>query len=170
MRSLASLSKGSTGRSTLDWIQRCSSGFLDVHVLDSDRPAVGVAQHAEQLPELHPIGAADAAREELAVEVPDREPIGERVELDRHHRILPVQRIEVGDEVSPHSIDADQRGDLHLLLEHRLFAVDRVDVGVPLDRLVGHVEGTEDLVVEPVLAEQQLVDALEERGRSRPPG
>ena len=103
-------------------------------------PAVGVAQHAEELAELHAVGAADAAREELAVEVPDRQPVGERVELDGHHRVLPAQRVEVGDEMAAHPVDADQRGDLHLLLQHRLFAVDRVDVGVPLDRFVGHVE------------------------------
>ena len=35
----------------VDWIQRCSSVLLDVHVLDADRAAVGVAQHAEQVAE-----------------------------------------------------------------------------------------------------------------------
>ena len=138
-------------------------GVLDVHVLDADGPAVGVAQHAEQLAELHAIDAADAAGEELAVEVPDRQPVGERVELDRHHRVLPAQRVEVGDEMAANPVDANQRGDLHLLLQHRLFAVDRVDVGMPLDGLVGHVQGREDRLVEAVLAEQQLVDLLEEQ-------
>ena len=138
-------------------------GLLDVHVLDADRSAVGIAQHAEQLAELHAVVPTDATGEELTVEVPDRQPVGERVELDGHHGILPVQRIEVGDEVPTHAVHADQGGDLHLFLEHRLFAVDRVDVRVPLDGLVGHVEGGEDLVVEAVLAEQQLVDSLQEQ-------
>ena len=138
-------------------------GVLDVHVLDADGAAVRVAQHAEQLAELHLLDAADAAGEELAVEVPDRQPVRERVELGRHDRLFPVQRVEVGDQVTAHPVDADDRGDLHLLLQHRLLAVDRVDVGVPLDRLVGHVEGGEDLVVEAVLAEQQLVHPLEEQ-------
>ena len=138
-------------------------GLLDVHVLDPDRPAIGIAQYAEKLAQLHPVGAADAASEELAVEVPDRQPVRERVELDRHHRILPAQWIEVSNEVASHAIDANQRGNLHLLLQHRLLTVDRVDVWMPLDRFVGHVESGEDLVVEAVLAEQQLVDALQEQ-------
>ena len=62
-----------------------------------------------------------------------------------------------------HAVDADQRGDLHLLLQHRLFAVDRVDVGAPAHRLVRHVERGEHVVVEAVLAEQQLVDPLQEQ-------
>ena len=115
-------------------------GVLDVHVLDADRAAVGVAQHAEQVAERHLLGAGDAAGEELAVEVPDRQPVRQRVELLGHRRLLPAQRVEVGDEVAADAVDADQRGDLHLLLQHRLFAVDRVDVGPPAHRLVRHVE------------------------------
>ena len=59
-------------------------GVLDVHVLDADGAAVRVAQHAEQVAERHLVGAADAAGEELAVEVPDGEAVGGRVELGRH--------------------------------------------------------------------------------------
>ena len=85
-------------------------------------------------------------------------------------RLLPAQRVEVGDQVAADAVDADQRGDLHLLVQHRLFAVDRVDVGAPLDGLVRHAEGVEDVVVEAVLAEQQLVHPLQEQSRSRRPG
>ena len=58
-------------------------------------------------------------------------PYVSRVELLGHDRLLPAERVEVGDEVAADAVDADQRGDLHLLLQHRLFAVDRVDVGAP---------------------------------------
>ena len=67
--------------------------------------------------------------------------------------------------MAAHAVDADQLGDLHLLVQHRLFTVDRVDVGTPFDGLVRHPEGVEDVVVEAVLAEQQLVDPLEEQPR-----
>ena len=140
-------------------------GVLDVHVLDADGAAVRVAQHAEQVAEAHLVDAADAVGEELAVEVPDRQPVGRGVEFAWRVRLLPSQRIEVGDEVAAHAVDADQLGDRHLLGEHRLFAVDRVRVGPPLDRLVRHAERVEDVVVEAVLAEQQFVDALQERAR-----
>ena len=108
---------------------------------------------------------ADAVGEELAIEIPDREAIGGRVELDRGVGLLPVQRVEVGDQVPAHTVHADQLGDRHLLGEHRLFVVDRVDIGPPLDGLVRHVEIVEDVLVEPVLAEQQLVHPLEEQPR-----
>ena len=49
--------------------------------------------------------------------------------------------------------------------EHRLLAVDRVDVAAPLHRLVRHAERAEDVVVEAVLAEQQLVHPLQEQAR-----
>ena len=119
-------------------------GALDVHVLDADRAAVGVAQHAEQVAERQLVVTGHAVGEELAVEVPDREAVRGRVELDRRVRLLPVQRVEIGDQVATHAVDADQLGDRHLLGEHRLFAVDRVEVGPPLDRLVRHVEVVED--------------------------
>ena len=104
-------------------------GLLDVHVLDADRAAVRIAQHAEQIAELHLLVAADATGEELAVEVPDRQAVCGRIELVGHLRLLPAQRIEIGDEVAAHAVHADQRGDLHLLVQHCLFAVDRAVVG-----------------------------------------
>ena len=137
-------------------------GVLDVHVLDADRAAVGVAQHTEEVAEAHLGHTTDTVGEELAVEVPDRQAVGGRIELLGSQRLLPAQRIEIGHQVTAHAVDADQLGDRHLLGEHRLFAVHRVGVGPPLDRLVRHVERVEDVLVEVVLAEQQLVDPLQE--------
>ncbi len=137
-------------------------GLLDVHVLDADRAAVGVAQDAEELAQLHLRRAADAAGEELAVEVPDRQAVCRRVQLDGHLRLGPAQRIEVGDEVATDAVDADQRGDLHLLVQHRVLAGVRVRVGAPGDRGVRHAEALEHAVVEVVFAEQPLVHGLEQ--------
>ena len=137
-------------------------GVLDVHVLDADRAAVRIAQHAEEVAEAHLGHAADAVGEELAVEVPDRQAVGGRIELLGCQRLLPAQRVEVGHQVTAHPVDADQLGDGHLLGQHRLFAVHRVGVGPPLDRLVRHVERVEDVLVEVVLTEEQLVHPLQE--------
>ena len=60
---------------------------------------------------------------------------------------------------------SDEVGHRHLLLEHGLLAVDGVDVPPPPHGLVGHAEGAEHLVVEAVVAEEQLVDPLEEQAR-----
>ena len=137
----------------------------DVHVLDAGGAAVGVAQHVQQVAEAHGVGAGQPAGEELTVEVPDREPVGGRVELGVHVRLFGRQRVEVGDEVAPHPVHVDEGVHLHLLLELRVLAPRGVHVGAPLHRLVGHAERVEDVDVEVVLAHEQLVDALEEEAR-----
>ena len=56
---------------------------LDVHVLDADGAAVGVAQHSEDLAQLHQrlatalrsFGGTELTGRELAVEVPQRQPV-----------------------------------------------------------------------------------------------
>ena len=118
---------------------------------------------SQQVAERHLLDAADATGEELAVEVPDRQAVGGRVELGRHVRLLPAQRIEVGDEVAAHAVHADERGHLHLLVQHRLFAVRSGCWSTRhLHRLVRHAEAAEHVVVEAVLAQQQLVHPLQE--------
>ena len=128
--------------------------LLDVHVLDADRAAVGVAQDVEDLSECQGVGAGQALGEELAVQVPDREAVGGRVELRVHVRLFPGQRVEIGDEVAPHPVHVDDRVDLHLLLEQGLLPVAGVDVAPPLHGLVGHADRAEHVDVEVVLAEQ----------------
>ncbi len=140
-------------------------GFLDVHVLDADGAAVGVTQDLEDRAQRHPVGAGEAAREVLAIEVPDREAVGERVELGVHVRLAPAQRVEIGDEVAPHPVHVDEPLHGHLLLEPVGLLVDRAHVGPPLDRLVRHAERPEDVLVEVVGPEQQLVHPLQEQPR-----
>ena len=59
-------------------------GLLDVHVLDADRPAVGVAEQAERVPERHHVAAGQPVHVELAVEVPDGQPVRRRVQVGVH--------------------------------------------------------------------------------------
>ena len=108
------------------------------------------------------LGAAEPAGEELAIEVPDREAVCRGIELGLHPRLRPLERVEVGDEVTAHPVDADERRDCHLLVQTGLVVVDGVDVAPPADRFVGHAERGERRVVETALAHQQLVHSLEE--------
>src|ERR1039458_5229156 len=56
---------------------------LDVHVLGADRAAVRVAQHAQDVPQFHPVLPAEAAGGEVALQVPQRQPV--QVEIGRAH-------------------------------------------------------------------------------------
>ena len=138
-------------------------GVLDVHVLDADRAAVRVAQHAEDLAQLHLTLAAETARHELAVEIPE----GQAVLFDLEvgvGALHVLERIDVGHQVAAHSERVDEllhpRGLVDALRE-----VD-VDVVAPVDRRVGDAQCREDVFVEVALADQQLVDLLEELSRA----
>ncbi len=135
--------------------------ILDVHVLHTDGAAVRVAKDTEQIAEWHAVLPADlgidarvGAGEELAIEIPDGEPVGRRVELRVHLGFFHLQRIEIRDQVAAHTVHVDQLVDLGLLLKQAGLPVERVDVAAPLDRFVWHVERTEDVDVEVVLAEE----------------
>ena len=106
-----------------------------------------------------PALAAERAGGELAVEVPQREAVGLHLEVGVA-ALAVLQRVGVGHQVAAHAVGVDQLEDARLLAD--LVVVRRRDVVAPADRLVGDPQRPEDLVVEAVLAEQQLVDALEE--------
>ncbi len=144
-------------------------GLLDVHVLDADRTAVRVAQDVEDLAERQAPGATDrrvdadvTAGEELAVEIPDRQPVGGRVELGVHLGRLRCERVQVSYEVTADPVHVDEGRHLHLLDELRGVVVDGVGVLAPLHGLVGHPDRPEHLVVEGLLAHQQTVDVLQQ--------
>ena len=144
-------------------------GIHDVHVLDAGGAAVGVAQDAEDVAQLHEPAtlAAERAGGELAVEVPQGQAV--RLDLEVGVAALAVlERVGVGHHVAAHPVGVDQLEDPGLLAD--LVVVRRRDVVGPADRLVGDPQRAEDLVVEAVLAEQQLVHALEELARTGRPG
>ena len=105
---------------------------------------------------------AEVADRELAVEVPDREVVVRDVELGVGVGRAPAERIEVGDEVPAHAVHVDEGVDLHDLLVLGGGVGEAAAVRVPAGGLVGHRQAREHVVVELVLAEQQLVDAPEE--------
>ena len=103
-------------------------------------------------PSVHDVVAGEAVGEELAVEVPDGEPVGGRVELGVRVGLLRPQRVEVGDEVAADPVHVDERLDVDLLLELRRRSLStRVDVArATAPARTGTRHGAEDVVVEAV--------------------
>ena len=148
-------------------------GVLDVHVLDAERPAVGVAEDVEDLVERRGLPAGEPVGDELARQVPDGEAVVERVELGVELGRLGVERVEVGDQVAPYPVHVDER--LHVdLLRHLqpapVVAEPRIGVPLPAHRLVGNGERLEDLVVEAVPTGETLATRSRGRAPTRRPG
>ena len=108
----------------------------------AERPAVGVAEHVEDLVEGGEVAPGQAVGHEVAGQVPDGQPVRQRVELRMDVWRLGVERIEMRDEMSPYPVHVDQGLDVHLLDQPLVFALVRplagVTVHVPTRRLVGH--------------------------------
>ena len=91
----------------------------------------------------------------MAVEVPQGQAVAGDVEVG----VAPLavlQRVGVGHEVAAHPVGVDELLDAGDLVD--VVVVGRRDVLDPADRLVRDAQALEDLVVEAVLAEEQLVD------------
>ena len=138
-----------------------------VAVLEADGAAVGVTQRGEDVAELLRADVAADVGAELAVVVPQRQAVVGGVELRVHLRLLLPQRVEVGDQVTSDAVHVGQLTDLHLLGEQVGLGVERGGVGPPAGRLVGQPQRGEHRVEEALLAEQELVDAVEEHPRLR---
>ena len=77
-------------------------------------------------------------------------------------RLLQPERVEVRDEVTADAVHVDEALDRERLLHCLDRTFERLVVATPAGRLVRNAEAGEDVVVEVVLAEQQLVHAAEE--------
>ncbi len=140
----------------------------DVHVLDPDVPAVGVAQDLEDFPQRRLVLAGKPVSDELAVEVPHREAVGRGVEV-AVGRPLGVEGVEIGHEMPAHAVGVDELEDAGLLLHFLLAAGGPeeagVDVGLRAHRPVRQAEVLEDALVEAVVALQQLFHPRQEEAR-----
>ena len=147
---------------------------LDVHVLAADLAAVRLAQRFQNLSQRGDrLGAALAdrfaqrTRQEFAVEVPDGEAVGFRIEF-RMVAGLDTQRIEVGNEMPAHPVrvdhldDAGFLGDLGVARGGQSGDL-RLAVGDPAYRLVRHAQVLENLLVKSVVAVQQFLHLAQER-------
>jgi hypothetical protein len=75
---------------------------LDVHVLDADSAAIGVAQHAEDVAQERCAPAAESSGDELAVEIPEGEAVARDVEVGVG-ALAVLERVDVGHEVTAHA-------------------------------------------------------------------
>ncbi len=146
-------------------------GILNVHVLDGQGAAVGVAQDVEDLVERGHVAPGQAVGHEGAGQVPDGEPVGQRVELGVDVRRLGVERVEVGDQVPAHPVHVDERLHVHLLDQALVLALLGALAGVvvplPAHGLVGHAHRLEEGVVEAVLPGEQRGHPAQEDARLR---
>ncbi len=120
---------------------RALVGVLDVHVLDADGARVRVAQHAEDVAQRHQRFATEAARRELAVEVPQGQTVVDEVEVGVA-TLLVLERVGVGHQVTADAVGVDQL--LHARGLVDVVLVGRGDVADPADRLVGDPQCGED--------------------------
>ena len=133
-----------------------------MHVLDADRARVGVPEEAQDVAQLHGGPTGEAARRELAVEVPDGQVVVVDVELGVGLGLLGAERVEVGDQVAADAVHVDELLDSDSLVgrrDRRLFAAraSRADVHAPPRRFVGDGEALEDVVVELLAPEKEVV-------------
>ncbi len=102
-------------------------GVLDVHELDADRAAIGVAQDLHDLAQRRGLAAEHVVDEDRLVEVGVGEAVGVRVQLGMRRRNGQPERIEPRLQMAAHAVGADQhqgaqRGDgggADLLAGHR---------------------------------------------------
>ena len=129
-------------------------GVLYVHVLDPERPAVGIPEHMEDLVQCGHVAAGQPIGHKAARQVPDGEPVGQRVQLGVNVRWFGIERVQMCDEVPTDPVHVDEGLHVHLLDQALvlplLAAFAGVVVDLPAHRLVGHAHRFEERVVEAV--------------------
>ena len=76
-------------------------------ILDTNFAAVSTLQDVENFTQSSAIGAGEAASDELAIEVPDRQTVGFNIQfrvIQHRHR---MKRIDIGDQVTTHAVGID---------------------------------------------------------------
>ena len=77
---------------------------LDVHELDADRPAIGLAQHLQHLPRRRGLETQHVVDEDRPIHVGRAEAVGRGIEFRVRRRHLQAERIELGFEMAAHTI------------------------------------------------------------------
>ena len=148
-------------------------GPLNIHVFGADFAAVSGAKQFDHFAQCDlpasPESMLQGADEEMAIEIPDSEAVGERIEL-RIIRGFFAEGIELGHQMTAHAKGVNELDDGGFLdnIDRRLAGGrGRGLVAFPLDRSVGNFQGFENFVVETVFAIEQRLQLAEERAGFR---
>ena len=134
---------------------------LNVAIFDPDLSAICLAKDLEYSPKRRGLFIVKPAGDEFAVKIPDRQ--AERFEIKfggvvRRH----VKRIDIGQQVTPDAVRVDQLQHVRLLfgLLGKSVAAEqgRVIIFGPSQRRNIDLEVGKDLIIEPVLPDEQLAD------------
>ncbi len=133
--------------------------ILDVHVLDADRARVCIAQHAEDLAQLHQWSATEPTGCEFAIEIPQGQAVAQDIEI-RVGSLGVLERVGIGHEVAAHAVSVDDLLDANGLVEVGFVACG--NVMRPTNRLVGDPKRPEEITEEVLFAQEKLVDTTQE--------
>ena len=81
---------------------------LNMHVLDADPAAIGLAQQRQELAQTGALAAEQMVEPDLAVEIAVKKPVGPVVELGLRGAPIAAERVEIGFEMAAHPVGADQ--------------------------------------------------------------
>ena len=137
-------------------------GVLNVHIFNTDGAAICIAQNMQQLTQSHAVCARHSASEKFAIQVPNCQSVSCWIKFNGQFGLFPMQRINICDEMTTHTMNTDQGGDLHLLIKHGLFMIQWVDVSTPLHGLIRHTHALKYCLIKTVLTQQQFVHPLQE--------
>ncbi len=97
-----------------------------MHVFDADLAAIGPPQDRDDLAQARALASENVVEENLAVEIGLAEAVAAVIELGIGPALLEPERVEIGFEMAPHAIGADQ-----------LQGADRVRCRPPQRRCIG---------------------------------
>ena len=144
---------------------------VDVHELGADRPAIGIAKPVHDVAERLRVRTGQRVGRELAIEIGFGKPPELRFQF-RRHGPRNAQRIDLGDQVPPDPVVADQQVDAFLqsalgMRFPRAIAVDRGPAAVsPLPRHAPQVRQADQKYLVPELAWSSRWPRSEQRLRS----
>ncbi len=142
-------------------------------VFDADLAAIRFAEDIEDTAQRRGLFAVQAAGDEFAVEVPDRQAEVFEIELRRMLRGH-IERVDVRQQVAADAVRVDQLQYVRLffgLLGEAVAAEQRrVVILRPTERRIIDLEVVKDLVVKFVLADKKFVDPSRGTARFRHPG
>ena len=139
-----------------------------MHVLDADVITVGVTQHVDDVAKRRTLYATETTGIKLTIQIPDREVVVCWIKFWIVIRLV-SERIDAREDMSTHTVCVDHLNNATFLIDHfgLILLMEWVNalLNRPTQWLEWDIKSSIQLIVEPVLAEQQLMNVLEEFSR-----